>query len=222
MKKTILVIVVLSFVLINYLPAQIIGVKGGANFGKFVGEDVDDLLGEGFDEKYNIGYQGGIFFAIPVDPLDIRIEALYEQNGGKFEGEEEGIEASYVIQLNWVDIPVLIGVKAGPIRIFAGPYFDFFLGGKMKFEISYGGESFDEEEDIESDELQSFNYGVIAGAAIGLGGGMEIEIRYSQGMNTIDKEPDDWDDTWGEYEEIDFKPSMLQASLNIPLTRPKT
>jgi hypothetical protein len=115
-----------------------------------------------------------------------------------------------------------LGISAGPLRIFAGPYFDFFLGGNIKYEISFGGESFDEEEDIESDELQSFNYGFIAGAAVGFGGGMEIEFRYSQGINTIDKEPDDWDNAYGDYEEADFKPSMIQASLNIPLTKPKS
>ena len=121
-------------------------------------------------------------------------------------------------QLNWVDIPVLVGVKAGPVRVFAGPYFDFFLGGKMKIELSYGGQSFDEEEDIEADELQSFNYGIIGGVAFGMGA-MELEVRYSQGLNSLDKEPDDWDSTFGEYEEADFKPSMIQAFLNFYLSQ---
>jgi hypothetical protein len=216
MKKISILILFLLFAL-GTISAQGLGIKGGANLGKFVGEDVKEISDE-LDEVYNLGYGGGVFLSIPMDPLDFRIEALYQQNGAKYEGKEEGAEASLSTQLNWVDIPVLVGVKAGPVRIFVGPYFDFFLGGKMKIELTYGGQSFDEEEDIEADELQSFNYGVIGGAAFGMGP-MELEVRYSQGLNTLDKEPDDWDSTWGEYEKSDFKPSMIQAFLNFYLTK---
>jgi len=214
MKKILILFVIILFAL-STISAQGFGVKGGANFGKFVGEDVKEISDE-LDIVYNFGYGGGVFLSLPFDPLDIRIEALYQQNGAKYEGKEEGAEASLSTQLNWVDIPVLVGVKAGPVRIFVGPYFDFFLGGKMKMELSYGGQSFDEEEDIEADELQSLNYGVIGGAAFGMGQ-MELEIRYSQGLNTLDKEPDDWDTAYGDYEKADFKPSMIQAFLNIYL-----
>jgi hypothetical protein len=216
MRKIIIFFVATLFIL-GSVSAQGFGVKGGVNLGKFVGEDVKDISDE-LDEKYNFGYGGGIFLSLPIDPLEIRLEALYQQNGAVFEGEEEGAKASLSTQLNWVDIPVLVGVKAGPVRVFAGPYFDFFLGGKMKIELSYGGQSFDEEEDIEADELQSFNYGIIGGVAFGMGA-MELEVRYSQGLNSLDKEPDDWDSTYGEYEETDFKPSMIQAFLNFYLSQ---
>ena len=215
MKKLTALFVLILFMLMSILSAQGFGVKGGVNLGKFTGDDAE-LFSDQLDEKFNFGYGGGIFLTLPIDPLEIRLEALYQQNGAKFEGEEEGAEGSYSVQLNWVDIPVLLGVKLGPVRLFAGPYIDYFIGGKMKMEFSYGDQTFDEEEDIEADELQSINYGVIGGAAFGVGG-MELEVRYSQGLNTLDKEPDDWDTAYGEYEKSDFKPSMIQAFLNIYL-----
>lgn len=214
MKKLTALFVLVLFILISILSAQGFGVKGGVNFGKFVGEDVNEISDE-LDEVYNIGYGGGVFFSVPIDPLDIRIEALYQQNGAKYEASEDGASASISTQLNWIDIPILVGVKAGPVRIFVGPYFDFFLGGKAKVEFTYGDQTFDEEDDIEADDLQSLNYGVIGGAAFGMGA-LELEVRYSRGLNSLDKEPDDWD---GNYEEADYKPSMIQAFLNFYLTK---
>lgn len=215
MKKINILLLMIILAFTSTLVAQGFGVKGGVNFGKFVGDDAD-IFSDALDEKYNFGYGGGLFISLPIDPLDIRIEALYQQNGAKYEGEEEGVTGTYTVQLNWIDIPVLVGINAGPIRVFAGPYIDYFLGGKFKLEVSYEGESFDEDEDIESDDLQSINYGFIGGVAFGVGG-LELEVRYSQGLNTLDKEPDDWNDNWGDYEKADFKPSMIQAFLNIPI-----
>ena len=219
MKKLLIFLVLVLFSITTIVSAQGFGIKGGANFGKFVGDDTDqlsNLYGFEFDEKYNFGYGGGVFLSLPIDPLNIRVEALYQQNGAKYIYEEQGVEVSYAIQLNWVDIPILFGIKLGPVRVFAGPYFDYFLGGKYKIETTNGDQSEDGEEDIEADDLRSINYGIIGGAALGVGG-MELEVRYSQGLVTLNEEPDDWDASYGKYEETDFKPSMIQAFLNIYL-----
>ncbi len=86
--------------------------------------------------------------------------------------------------------------------------------------MTYGGETFDEEEDIEREDIKTLNYGVIVGAAIGVTNNIDIELRYSQGLNSFDKEPDDWDVAYdGEYEESDIKPSMIQAFVNFHLKK---
>ncbi len=126
------------------------------------------------------------------------------------------------INLNWLNVPILMVLNLTPnIRVFGGPYFDIFLNGTKKFEISYGGELVDEEEDIGKDEITSLAYGAIAGAAVGLGKRMDIEIRYSKGINTLDTKPDDWDDSNDEYDKADFKPSMIQVMLNLYLFKKK-
>lgn len=124
------------------------------------------------------------------------------------------------MKMNWLNVPILAVFNLGPVGIFAGPYFDFFLSGKYKVEMSYEDQSFDEEEDIESDEVQSLNYGVIFGVAYGVTNNIDVELRYSQGLNSFDKEPDDWDSTYdGAYEEGDVKPSMIQLLINFYLTK---
>jgi hypothetical protein len=222
MKKTFIFIMILSFVFIGILPAQGMGfgVKGGINMAKWTGDDIKEITDEGFDQKYVTAFSVGGFLTMPIDPYGIRVEVLYTQNGAKYELSREGAEVKMSMNMNWLNIPVLAVFNLGPVGIFAGPYFDFFLSGKSKVEMSYEGLSFDEEEDIESDEVQTLNYGVIFGAAYGITNNIDVELRYSQGLNSFDKEPDDWDvASDGEYEESDIKPSMIQLFLNYYLKK---
>ena len=222
MKNTFILMIILSIVFIGTLPAQGMGfgVKGGVNMAKWTGDDVDEITQGAMDEKYVTAFSVGGFLTLPLgDALNIRPEVLFTQNGAKFEGSEDGMDAMMSMKMNWLNIPVLAVFNLGPVGIFAGPYFDFFLSGKTKMEISFDGESFDEEEDIESDEVQSLNYGIIFGAAYGVTNNIDVEVRYSQGLNSFDKEPDDYDATWGEYEESDIKPSMIQLLINFYLKK---
>ena len=222
MKKMFILVMILSIVFIGTLPAQGMGfgVKGGVNMAKWTGDDVDEITQGAMDEKYVTAFSIGGFLTLPLgNALNIRPEVLFTQNGAKFEGSEDGMDAMMSMKMNWLNIPVLAVFNLGPVGIFAGPYFDFFLSGKTKMEISFDGESFDEEEDIESDEVQSLNYGIIFGAAYGVTNNIDVEVRYSQGLNSFDKEPDDYDATWGEYEESDIKPSMIQLLINFYLKK---
>jgi len=223
MKKTVVFMLVLSFVLIGTVSAQGMGfgVKGGLNLAKWTGADVKEITDGGLDQKYLMGFAAGGFVTLPLgNTISIRPEFLFSQNGAKFEGSEDGYEAKMSMHMNWLNIPILAVFNVGPVGVFAGPYFDFFLSGTQNIEVTYGGESFDEEEDIKSDEVQSLNYGVILGAAFGVTNNIDIELRYSQGLNSFDKEPDDWDAAYdGEYEKSDIKPSMIQALVNFYLKK---
>ena len=218
MKKAFLLMMILSIVFIGILPAQGMGfgVKGGINMAKTTGDGVKELTDEGFDQKYVTAFSVGGFLTLPIgNALTIRPEVLYTQNGAKFEYSEEDGEASMSSKMNWLNIPVLAVFNLGPVGVFAGPYFDLFLSGKDKLEISFEGFSFDEEEDIESDRVQTLNYGLIFGAAYGITNNIDVELRYSQGLNS----PDNYDATWGEYEESDAKPSMIQLLVNFYLKK---
>ena len=228
MKKIVILMMILSFVFIGTVSAQMIGdtgiifgVKGGLNIAKFTGDGVKEITEEGFDEKYITAFSVGGFLALPLgNTLTIRPEVLYTQNGAKYELSREGAEAKMSMNMNWLNIPVLAVINLGNIGVFAGPYFDFFLSGKTKVEMSYEEFSFDEEEDIESDEVKTLNYGVIFGAAYGITNNIDVELRYSQGLNSFDKEPDDWDvASDGEYEESDIKPTMIQLLINFYLKK---
>jgi len=223
MKKIVIFMMILSFVFIGTVSAQGMGfgVKGGVNMAKWIGDDVEEMTSEGLEEKYLMGFSVGGFVTLPFgNTLSIRPEVLYTQNGSKFDGSFFGADAKIVTKMNWLNIPVLAVFNLGPVGVFAGPYFDLFLSGKTKMEMSYEGESYDEEEDINSDEVQSLNYGLIFGAAFGVTDNIDVEARYSMGLNSFDTEPDDWDVAYdGEYEKSDIKPSMIQLLINFYLKK---
>lgn len=79
----------------------------------------------------------------------------------------------------------------------------------MKWE--YAGES--EEEDLEKEDFAN-DFGLVFGGSYGINDNITIEARYTLGMKTVDKEPDDWESSYGDYEESDIKNSALQIMVN--------
>ena len=148
MKKIVILMIILSVVFIGTLPAQGLGfgVTGGFNMSKFVGDDVEEIS-DGIDEKFLPGFAAGGFVTLPLGPVEGRVEALFSQNGAKYEGSEDGADVSITMNLNSLSVPILAGMNFGSIRVFVGPYFDLFMSGKTKMEASYEGISFDFDED---------------------------------------------------------------------------
>jgi hypothetical protein len=211
MKKTMMLVIVLSLVFSGSLMAEGLGLglTTGINMSKFVGDDAKEFL-EGVDVKFNTGFAFGGFLTIPIGPLDGRVEALFSQNGAKYEGEEDGAETSIKFNLNSLSIPITAGLNVLPnLRVFAGPYFDIFLSGKTMLELSYEGVSFDEDEDIDGDDVTTVAMGIIVGAAYSILDNFEIELRMNRGLNSLDATDD----------ELDFKPSVISARINFYLIR---
>jgi len=211
MKKIMLLFIVIAFVFSGNLFADGLGygVTGGLNMSKFVGDDVDEIS-EGVDEKFNTGFAFGGFVTLPIGPVEGRVEALFSQNGAKYEGSEEGYEAMVKFNLNSLSVPVLVGLNVIPnLRVFAGPYFDIFLSGKTKFDVSYEGFSYDEEEDIEGEDITTLAMGIVFGAAYSIMENLEVELRMSRGLNSLDATD----------EEADFKPSVISGRVNFYLKK---
>lgn len=209
MKKMMIFVVILSFVFVGSLSAQGLGfgVTGGANMSKLVGDFIDDLDG---DSKFVTGLAIGGFVTLPVGPVEGRVEALFSQNGGKIEVKESGYEVSMKWKQNTLSVPVLVGLNVIPqLRVFAGPYFDFFLSGKTITEISSEGFSMDEEEDIEGEDVTTLAMGIVFGAAYAVMQNLEIEVRMARGLNTLDATDDD----------DDLKPSVISARVNFYLKK---
>lgn len=210
MKKTFILMMILSFVFIGTLPAQGLGygVTGGINMSKFVGDDVEEIS-DGVDEKFQSGFAAGGFVTLPIGPIEGRVEALFNQNGAKYEGTEDGATVSLGWKMNWLSIPVLAGMNFGNIRVFAGPYFDIFLSGEMVMEASYEGVSFDFDEKIEGEDVSTLAFGFVFGGAYGVTDNIDVELRMARGLNTID----------GTDEEADMKPSVFSARVNYYLKK---
>lgn len=184
------------------------GLKGGINLANVRGEDFEDE-----DTEIRLGFAIGGFLTYRVNEhLAFQPEIYYTSKGFKLKakGSESDVdyEVSYSMEgsfsLSYLEIPVL-GVFAvnKNINLFAGPYLDIYLNGKVKSEYEVHSrylesstnewvtedESGSDSEDIKSDDMNSPGFGLLFGAEY-LIGKISIGARYSIGLSTIPDEED--------------------------------
>jgi hypothetical protein len=135
MKKLIM-IVVASFFLVQVADAQMFnwGIKGGLGFSSIQitditgiedGSDVYDLVtGDGV-----MGYHLGLQTRIKIAMVYVQPEIYWNAGGGTVEQVVDGGATELLnVKFNRIDIPVMAGVKLGPLRLNVGPMASMVLG----------------------------------------------------------------------------------------------
>ena len=159
------------------------GIKVGANLANISGDDVE---AEDTSMKYGALIGGYATFKIS-DALSLQAEVMYSQKGYKLDMDILGFSLKTTASVNYLDInPLALYSVSDQIYILAGPTLGVFLSGTIKMDID--GE--EEEEDIESDDMNGMDFGVIIGGGYSLGT-FNIEARYSLGLkNAYDEDFD--------------------------------
>ncbi len=155
------------------------GIKAGANFGDFAGDDKPENL------STRTAFQGGGFIQCPINQrLGVRGEVLYVQKGaeGDFLTDDGDIHTA-LYKLDYIDIPVLFvanfpaGDSKFGFNVFAGPSFNFNVSAKAAVE----------EHGTLDQDVKSFEFG----AAVGAGATYAFEtcslladVRYSMGVTS--------------------------------------
>jgi hypothetical protein len=134
MKKLVLILAI-SFAMVQITSAEIFqfGIKAGLGYSKLKisditgigsGQDVYDLAtGEGV-----VAYHVGIQTRIKIAMLFVQPELYFNDGGGSVERIETGGASELLhLDLKSLDLPVLVGVKFGPLRINAGPVGSYVL-----------------------------------------------------------------------------------------------
>lgn len=149
------------------------------------------------DFKSKICYTAGVFVTIGLmNALTFQPELLYSNKGAKYEETFEGQIFKIAVILNYLEMPLLFKYNFGMMgdsqwmpNVYAGPYAAYRLNGKFK--VKYDGQT--ETEDIESDEMNTMDYGLVLGAGLDVpagGGKISLDLRYSLGLaNTAKNEP---------------------------------
>jgi len=128
MKKLILVLVASMF-MFTMADAQLFkwGIKAGVGFSSLKMEEITGI-DDGTD-VYNLitgdgvmGYHVGLQTRIKVAMILIQPEVYFNAGGGTLEQVvDNGATTVLDVKFNRIDVPLLVGVKLGPIRINAGP-----------------------------------------------------------------------------------------------------
>ncbi|NIJ51731.1 porin family protein [Dyadobacter arcticus] len=134
------------------------GIKGGVNLSRLTmgdvfttryddagnpylgydGKEVKDNLRQSFNTR--TGAVGGIYARFGRT-LFIQPEVLVSTKGGSFEiiqtDQEQPVTKTVNIKYSNIDVPLLIGLKGGPLRILAGPVTSFRIGNNQRLRDAF-------------------------------------------------------------------------------------
>lgn len=179
------------------------GLKAGANYANVWGKDAPGGNG------YKFGFVGGLAANYAINDLaSIQIEALYSQKGFKttdtnFEdaaGNKYKAEGSQ--NLDYLDIPLLVKIDAGPIFFELGPQAGILLTSKLssdyKVKNAAGEDIIERSSSSDKDAIigynkmskkegaiPSFDIGGIVGVGFNPTDALSIGVRYNAGFKTL-------------------------------------
>lgn len=189
------------FVLGSFAAAQAqsgIGIRGGANFSNLSGDLRDE---DRFENK--LGFHAGLTFGIPVieNFFYIQPELLYSQKGFKNNEDEFQSDALNIdirregkVNYNYLDLPVLAKIKAGPIYFEAGPQASYLLSANNTTKTYYNDELQSSSVDEKSlDGLRRFEIGYAAGVGFATNSGISLGVRYNGSLTDfVNENPEDY------------------------------
>ncbi len=208
MKKLVIAVVaILGVATVQAQDEVSFGVKGGVNFAKLQGDDVEDADGR-------TGFHLGAIVEIPVsEKFSVQPEVMYSQQGLQSEFEDENTTSESKLKLDYINVPVLAKFYvAEGFSIEAGPQFGFLAKAEQEFQstTTSGGVTVESEgtEDIE-DSIAGFDMGAAFGAGYELNSGLFFQARYIIGLSNVD------DSDEGGLFEDDLTNSNLQLSVGF-------
>ncbi|KQT18194.1 opacity protein [Chryseobacterium sp. Leaf404] len=150
------------------------------------------------DQKSKIGFNAGVFANIPVaESFSIQPEVLYNQLGSKVENSYTVLgvttRESYSTNLDYISVPVMFQYNFVPnFYVEAGPEFGFMISAKNKGDrtTTSGGNTtmVSYTDDINKDNLNTFNFGVGLGAGYYFTDNIGVTARYVAGVTDVAKD----------------------------------
>lgn len=189
MKKTILLLfLAMTTVVAAHAQGPRIGIRAGANLSNLAGDLTDDSR---FNNK--LGYHAGITANFPLSAdnfFSIQPELLYTNKG--FKNNPEDFERNGVrftregsVNFNYLELPILARINAGPLYFEGGPQASYLLGIRDNTEqtpvISTGDR-------ISPDGMNRFELGYAAGIGVGMPFGASLGVRYTSSFGNLLKD----------------------------------
>ena len=150
------------------------GIKGGLNVSNLY---IDNIHDENARYGFNVGLYGQI---LSSDFFAIQPELLYSTKGSKA-FYEDIVNQTVQYNLNYLDLPVLAVFKLGKsAEIHVGPYASYLLNAN----VSYSGDAINGDDEINKDDLKSYDYGLAGGFGLNFGP-LQAGVRYNYGLVKI-------------------------------------
>ena len=182
------------------------GVKGGVNFSNLSKDNAED-------NKMLTGVNLGIFAKLPItNSVAIQPEIYFTTKGSKLTYNNVFVNGTANFDLNYIEVPILLVLNLNKnFNVHVGPYASYLISSKVKnvSDVSF----YDFESNINSDDLNKFDTGIVAGIGIDMQS-LSIGLRYNFGLIKVGKERDYSGTT---YTFPDGKNSVISAYLSYSI-----
>ena len=160
---------------ITNAQGPVFGVKGGVTLSNLYSGDVDDKNGR-------IGFNLGVLARTdPEQPIGLQLELLYTTKGETFTYDGFFIDQEFKLNLNYVDLPVMVSLRAGEALEFQGGlYAGLLLGSNLTSSGDLGTSS----DVLDKDNFNALDYGLVGGVAFNAGA-LQVGARYNYGLSKL-------------------------------------
>lgn len=154
------------------------GVKGGLNYTNLAGVDSQD-------DNARIGFNAGVFArTMPESPVGLQVELLYSTKGNRtdYDAFFGLIDQEVDFNLNYLELPVMASIRLmDVVDLQVGGYAAYLLNANVKTSGDLGSGS----EEVDKDNFQSMDAGIVGGVGFNAGETLQIGIRYLHGLTDV-------------------------------------
>ena len=156
------------------------GLKGGVNFSNLYTNDESQA-------KMLTGFNAGVYGKLSVTRhIAVQPELYFTVKGAEVTYNTLFVDGTARFNLNYLELPLLLVVNVTDHFSFhVGPYGSYLINGSVKNISNIN--LFNFEQNIDSNDYNRFDAGLMAGAGIDLGF-LSLGARYSYGLTNIGKE----------------------------------
>lgn len=124
----------------------------------------------------NFGIQGGLYTRIKLGPAYVQPEVLFTSESYNYTKEDlngSGIQQALTDRFNTLDVPIMIGIKMGPLRLQGGPIGSILISNNNQLEML--SETYER-------KLSNLTWGYQAGAGVDIGS-VNVDLKYEGGLS---------------------------------------
>jgi hypothetical protein len=154
------------------------GIKGGLNLSNLIVEDVTD-------NNVRVGFHAGVYgqlFSSRAFTIQPEINFSTKGNRTVYTNDATMVDQETKFNLSYIDIPVLAVFKLGrAAELHAGAYWAYLVGANIDADGDLDGDF----SELDRDNFDKWDYGLVGGLGFNLGKGAQLGARYSYGLNQI-------------------------------------
>ncbi|MFT2009245.1 porin family protein [Pontibacter sp. 13R65] len=188
-KKVLLLLLVLSPILAAQAQYFRFGGKAGGGVGGAVGKDAPSEQ----INRYASAHVGLIAAYDFVSPVTLQSELLYIKKGFTYSNYEANQTDAYSgdLRLNYIQLPLLVKLRAGGLFVEAGPYGSYLVSVNSdvsRIDLSTAGSASPVilgQQGFDRSEFQSFDYGYAIGGGLAFDNGVFLGLRHTGGLRSF-------------------------------------